>query len=112
VARTVRWTATAIQDLEEAAAFIGRDSRFYAAALVQESRAAARSRRTIAERGRVVPEIEAPDIRELFLGSYSLIYQVTADRVFILAFVHGTRDLTVLWQRHGGPRETSPYRRA
>jgi plasmid stabilization system protein ParE len=32
VARTVRWTETAIQDLEEAAAFIGRDSRFYAAA--------------------------------------------------------------------------------
>jgi len=108
VARTVRWTATAIQDLEEAAAFIGRDSRFYAAALVQETRAAARSLRTFAERGRVVPEIEAPDIRELFIGSYRLIYQVTADRVFILAFVHGTRDLTALWQRRGGPRETSP----
>jgi toxin ParE1/3/4 len=108
VARTVRWTETATQDLEEAAAFIGRDSRFYAAALVQETRAAARSLRTFAERGRVVPEIDAPDIRELFIESYRLIYQVTADRVFILAFVHGTRDLTVLWQRRGGPRETSP----
>jgi toxin ParE1/3/4 len=77
VARTVRWTETAIRDLEEAAAFIGRDSRFYAAALVQETRAAARSLRTFAERGRVVPEIDAPDIRELFIGSYRLIYQVT-----------------------------------
>jgi toxin ParE1/3/4 len=108
VARTVRWTETAIQDLEEAAAFIERDSRFNAAALVQETRAAARSLRTFAERGRVAPEIDASDIRELFIGSYRLIYQVTADRVFILAFVHGTRDLAALWQRRGGPREPSP----
>jgi toxin ParE1/3/4 len=108
VARAVRWTETATQDLEEAAAFISRDSRFYAAALVQETRAAARSLRTFAERGRMVPEVDAPDIRELFIGSYRLIYQVTADRVFILAFVHSARDLTALWQRRGGPRGTSP----
>jgi plasmid stabilization system protein ParE len=94
--------------LEEAAGFIGRDSRSYAAALVQEVRAASRSLRTFAERGRIVPEIAAPDIRELFIRSYRLIYQVTADRVFILAFVHGTRDLTALWRRRGGPPETSP----
>jgi hypothetical protein len=55
-----------------------------------------------------VPEIDASDIRELFSGSYRFIYQVTADGVFILAFVHGTRDLTALWERRGGPRETSP----
>ena len=108
MARTVRWTETATQDMEEAAEFIGRDSRFYAAALVQETRAAARSLRTFAERGRLVLEIDAPDIREIFIRSYRLIYQVTADHVFILAFVHGTRDLTALWQRRGGPRETSP----
>jgi toxin ParE1/3/4 len=72
VARTVRWTETALQDLEEAAAFIGRDSRFYAAALVQETRAAARSLRTFAECGWVVPEIEAPDIRELFIGRFEV----------------------------------------
>src|SRR5262245_26582706 len=66
------------------------------------------SLQTFAERGRVVPEIDAPDIRELFIRSYRLLYQVTADRVFILAFVHGARDLTALWERRGGPRETSP----
>jgi plasmid stabilization system protein ParE len=106
VARTVRWTETATQDIEEAAAFIGRDSRYYAAALVRETRAAAQSLRTFAERGRVVPEIDAPDIHEIFVGSYRLIYQITADHIFILAFVHGARDLTALWQRRGGPRET------
>ena len=108
MARTVRWTETAAQDLEEVAEFIGRDSRFYAAALVREARVAARSLRAFAERGRVVPEIDAPDIRELFIRSYRLIYQVTADHVFILAFIHGARDLMALWERRGGTPETSP----
>ena len=108
MARTVRWTETATQDLEEAAEFIGRASRFYAAAFVRDTRAASQSLRTFAERGRVVPEIDASDMREIFIRSYRLIYQVTADRVFILALVHGARDLTALWERCGGPRETSP----
>lgn len=102
MARTVRWTESAAKDLDEAAHFIGRDSRFYAKALVREARAAARSLRTLADRGRVVPEFDAPDIRELFIRSYRLIYRVTASRVFILAFVHGARDLTALWRRRGG----------
>ena len=109
MARTVRWTETATKDLEEAAEFIGRDSRFYAAAVVREARAAARSLRTFAERGRVVPESGVPDLRELFIRSYRLIYQVTAEHVFILAFVHGARDLAALWERRGGPREGSPF---
>ena len=107
MARTLRWTETTTQDLQEAAEFIGRDSRFYAAGLVRETRAAARSLRTFAARGRVVPELGAVDIREIFVGSYRLIYQVTDDRVFILSFVHGARYLTALWERRGGPRETS-----
>ena len=56
----------------------------------------------------MVPEIDALDIRELFIRNYRLIYQVTTDRVFILAFVHGARDLTTLWRRRTGPRETNP----
>jgi plasmid stabilization system protein ParE len=72
VARTVKWTETAAKDLEEVAEFIGRDSRFYAAALVREARAAARSLRTFAERGRVVPEIDTLDIREIFVRATDL----------------------------------------
>ncbi len=105
MARTVKWTETATRDLEEVAKFIGRDSQFYAAAIVREVQAAARSLRTFAERGRMVPESNAPDIRELFVRSYRLIYKVTPDHVYILAFVHGARDLTSLWIRRGGPED-------
>ncbi|MEW6756479.1 MAG: type II toxin-antitoxin system RelE/ParE family toxin [Candidatus Latescibacterota bacterium] len=107
MARAVRWTEVATQDLDEAAEFIARDSRFYAAALVREARAVARSLKTLAEGG-VVPELDTPDIREVFISSYRLIYQVTTDRVFILAFVHGARDLTGVWERRGVPSGTGP----
>lgn len=100
MARTVRWTASAMEDLAEAAEFIAKDSRFYALTLVQEARTAARSLRDFAERGRIVPECDDQAIRELFVKHYRLIYRYTADHVFILAFVHGARDFGRIW-RHG-----------
>ncbi|HEX4494915.1 MAG TPA: type II toxin-antitoxin system RelE/ParE family toxin [Thermoanaerobaculia bacterium] len=102
MARTVRWTETATHDVEEAADFIARDSRYYAAALVRDARAVARSLRTLAERGRVVPEARSSNVREIPVKSYRLIYEVSPDRVSVLAFVHGSRDLPALWQRREG----------
>ena len=58
--------------------------------------------RTLAERGRVVPEAHSSDIRELSVKSYRLIYWITPKIVTVIAFVHGARDLGALWQRRGG----------
>jgi len=102
VARTLSWSDAATSDLEEAADFIARDSRYYAAALVRDARAAARSLKTLAERGRIVPEARSPDVREIPVKSYRLIYLIAPDQVSVLAFVHGSRDLPALWQRRGG----------
>lgn len=99
MARTVRWAEAAIRDLAEAAEFIARDSRFYAAALVRKARATARTLRTLAERGRIVPEARSSDVRELPVKSYRLIYSITPDVVTVIAFVHGARDLEALWER-------------
>lgn len=102
MARAVRWTEAATRDLSEAAEFIARDSRFYAAALVREARAAAKSLATLADRGRIVPEARSPDIRELSVKSYRLIYRISAEAVFVVAFVHGARDLARLWALRSG----------
>lgn len=96
MARTVRWTEAAITDLAEAAEFIARDSPFYAASLVREARSAALSLKTFAHRGRIVPEYDSPDIHEIFVKSWRFIYRTTDDQVFVLAFVHGARDLAAL----------------
>ena len=103
MARTIKWTESAINDLEEVAEFIARDSQFYATTVVKEARKAARSLKISAERGRVVPESNSSDIRELFLWKYRLIYKVTSHNVYILAFIHGARDLESLWKRRREP---------
>jgi toxin ParE1/3/4 len=101
--RTVRWSLRALSDLDTAAEFIAVDSPGYAAAFVIEVRLASRSLVTLPERGRVVPEFGRPNIRELFVHSYRLIYRLEETRVVIAALIHGRRDLIRLWRRERRP---------
>lgn len=96
--REVIWTDSAWNDLQEIADYIAKDSAHYAAAFVREARDAARSLTTLSERGRVVPEMNDPTIRELFVRSYRLIYQVKISQVTIIGLIHGARDLQKLWK--------------
>jgi toxin ParE1/3/4 len=43
--------------------------------------------------GRVVPELGQPNIREVFVFSYRIIYRHTGDMVQILTVHHGARPL-------------------
>jgi len=100
VARQVAWAETAWRDLERIADYIAEDSPGYAAAFVRRVRDHARSLDEMAERGRVVPELE-PTVRELIVGNYRLIYEIEVLDVHILALIHGARDLAVLWGNEG-----------
>jgi len=91
MAREVIWTEPAGDDLEAAAQYIARDSEFYAAAFVQDVKAAAESLVEMAERGQIVPEFCDPSIRELLVRPYRLVYRVLPKQVIILALIHGAR---------------------
>jgi len=101
MARKVIWTETAWADLEEVADYIGKDSPHYAAAFVRETRDVARALGSLGERGRVVPEFNESSIRELFVRNYRLIYRIRGESVYIIGFIHGARDLGLLWEREG-----------
>lgn len=89
-------------DLELVWRYIANDSLMYAATFVQEIRDVSRSLSQSSERGRVVPEIGSDDIRELIVGNFRLIYQVTPVSVVILRLIHGARQLPPI------PRNRSP----
>lgn len=99
MARRVAWTETAWRDLERIADYIAEDSPGYAAALVRSIRDRARSLEEMAERGRVVPELDQPTVRELLVGSYRLIYEISDGNVYVIGLIHAARDLTALWNR-------------
>ena len=101
MARQVAWAETAWRDLERIADYIAEDSPGYAAAFVRRVRDRARSLEEMAERGRVVPKLEEPTVRELIVGSYRLIYEIESADVHVLALIHGAHDLAALWGKEG-----------
>ena len=103
MARSVRWAETACDDLEQIAQYIERDSESYAASFVAEILEAARSLADFAERGRVVPELNEPSVRELLVGNYRLVYEIRQEAIYVLGVIHGARQLGRLWSRETRP---------
>lgn len=101
MARTVVWAESASTDLLEILEYIARDSPFYARAFALEVQEAARSLALFAERGRVVPELGVPTVREVFVRRYRLVYRVREGCVDVVAVIHGARDFPSAWRDRG-----------
>ncbi len=99
MARKVIWSFEATADLEALAEYIAKDSAFYAASFVQKILDTSRSLNEFPERGRIVPELGNPSIREIFVKEYRLIYSIEETRVVILGLIHGKRELKALWEK-------------
>ena len=91
MALRVAWSPEAVEDIESIAAYIERDSTYYARAVVGKIVEMGKSLSQFPESGRIVPEIDDPAIRERFVYSYRVIYRVETDRLLIVAVVHGRR---------------------
>ena len=72
----VRWTESALADLEEALAFIAADNGSAAQGLSKRIRMSVRGLRKYPERGRMVPEYQDPTLRELIVGPFRIIYSI------------------------------------
>lgn len=101
MASAVEWAKPGSLDLVETLEYIGRDSPMYAAIFLERVDSVAASLTSFPLRGRMVPELNDPNIRELLLDNYRLIYEVGGDTIWILGLIHGARDLAALWEREG-----------
>jgi len=90
--RPVVWAQSAYAALDEVVAYIAQDSRQAAVQVLERALNTAAGLGTLSERGRIVPELDDPAIREVFVHRYRLLYRIDADRVVVIAFLHGTRD--------------------
>lgn len=89
---SVIWTEPAFQDLEEIVDYIRRDSPRYAENVASSIYHQSETLSSFPLRGRVIPEMNRPDLREIFSYSYRIMYQVREDKVIILSIVHFSRD--------------------
>ena len=87
----MRWTPQAADDLEAITDFIAADSPHYASLFVIDVLSALGQLQAFPRSGRVVPETQTPDIREIILGNYRIVYRVQEDMVVVLTVWHGSR---------------------
>lgn len=91
----VIWSPEALDDVDEIAAYIAKDSPFYAQSTIEQLIVAARKLANLPLRGREVPELNDSEYRECFVQSYRLIYRVeeAKAKVSVAAVIHGRRRL-------------------
>ena len=90
--RRVVWTAHARDALDDVLEYIAQDSPAGALRVLDLALETAASLDQLATRGRVVPELQNPALREVFVFSYRLIYRVSGETVEIVQLLHGARD--------------------
>jgi addiction module RelE/StbE family toxin len=95
----VRWSLTAGNDLQDIENFIARDSVLHAIAFIDRIVESTETLLTNSRIGRIVPEFNQQDLREVIIGNYRIVYLVKDDDIFILRVVHGARDLLALARR-------------
>ena len=70
----VHWTDTALSHLRSIHAYIGQSSPEYALRIVDRLTRRSQQIGAFPQSGRIVPEVELPQIREVLEGPYRVIY--------------------------------------
>jgi plasmid stabilization system protein ParE len=87
----VGWTAQALDDLEAVCLYIARDAPQIAQVFAARSFDAVDRLADFPLLGRVVPELGRPEIRQVVVYGYRIIYRYTDDAVVVLTVHHGAR---------------------
>ena len=88
----IKWNEEALADMDEIAAFIAADSVTYA--LIQTEKIFDRAEILIRNprAGKVVPELNDKNVRQLVEGNYRIIYEIKSPgSVEVLCIIHGMR---------------------
>ena len=85
------WSPQALRDLENIRDYIAADSPRYAALVVERIVVQVERLSSFPESGRVVPERNSPDIREVIVAPYRLVYRLRPGLVEIATVFRGSR---------------------
>jgi toxin ParE1/3/4 len=72
--------------------YISHQSLFYADTVIEHIVESAESLSELSERGRIVPELRSPFIREIFVYQYRLLYNLSPNSIEIIGILHMARD--------------------
>jgi len=93
---SIRWTPQAADDLSAIYDFISRDSETYARIVTERILDSIDQLEQFPLSGRVVPEMQREDIREIIERPYRIVYRATKEVVYVLTIFNSSRLLPVL----------------
>ncbi len=89
----VIWTPEAQAHLDGIYQYVKRDAPFYAQGVVDKLTHRSVQLIDHPHSGRIVPTYDDPNLRELIVYPYRLIYRVMTDRLYVIAVFHGAQQL-------------------
>ena len=92
----INWTPQASDDLQNIIDFFAAQSSVYAKIQAKRIIDKIRLLKNFPELGRIVPELEYKNVREIIVGSYRIIYHnVSKTRIDILTIHHTSQQLNI-----------------
>ena len=91
----IKWSDAAKSDLKGIIEYLSQDSPQYAEYLYERIFESIENLKSFPEIGRRVPELKNPNIRELILQNYRIVYQYLKDKIEIITIFHGKRLLRI-----------------
>jgi addiction module RelE/StbE family toxin len=87
----VEWTDAALEQLWAIHEYLSQSSPEYAQRVVDRLTRRTQQIRNFPLSGRVSPEFNKPQIREVIEGPYRIIYYIKPDQIDVLAVIHGSQ---------------------
>ena len=92
----ILWSPKSITSLEEIADYISINSPYYAPIFIQKIIRSVERLKDFPLSGRIVPEFNDKNIREVIFHNYRIVYRVKKDSVEISFVTHGAKLLEEL----------------
>jgi len=88
---SIIWTENALNDIDNIASYISKDSEFYAKQFVKKLISTTLKLESFPEIGKTIRELPQSDYREIIYKKYRIIYRAQAGKVYIITVHHSAR---------------------
>ncbi|WP_445632221.1 type II toxin-antitoxin system RelE/ParE family toxin [Nostoc sp. DSM 114167] len=83
-----------MENLSAIYTYIAQNSPRYATRIIDRITKRSQQLANFPLSGRIVPEFETEEIREVIEGSYRIIYYIKPEQIDVLAVIHGAQEIT------------------
>lgn len=94
------WTDDGIKSFEDIIQYISNDSTYYASEFAKRILSSIENLPEFPYMGRIVPEYNNPDLREIIYQNYRILYKIRGNAVYLILVIHGSRHLPEIEESH------------